>query len=92
MLERCQVKPDETVLVVTDLGIAIPRSASPPEPEAFVDHQRQLAQAGCPVHYLVPYPPERWPSPLRGLPILYWSDDLGPGDVLAGIRRRTRGR
>lgn len=80
------------VLVVTDLGIAVPRSGSPPEPDHFLDHHRLLSQAGCRVHYLVPYPPERWPPRLTELPILYWSDDLGAVEVLAGIRRRTRAR
>jgi hypothetical protein len=84
--------PGTPVLVVTDLGIAAPRSGSPPEPADLLDHHRQLVQASCGVHYLVPYPPERWPARLRALPILHWSDDLGPGEVLAGIRRRARAR
>ena len=82
--------PGTPVLVVTDLGIAVPRSGSPPEPEAFLEHHRLLVRASCTVHYLVPYPSERWPLPLRELPILYWNDDLGPAEVLTGIRRRAR--
>jgi hypothetical protein len=78
------------VLVVTDLGIAVPRSGLPPEPEDFLEHHRLLGQAGCSVHYLVPYPPERWAPALQALPALYWADGLGATDVLAGIRRRAR--
>jgi hypothetical protein len=78
------------VLVVTDLGIAVPRSGSPPEPDYFLRHHRLLRQAGCRVRYLVPYPPERWPARLSELPVVYWRDDLGATDVLTALRRRPR--
>lgn len=82
--------PGTPVLVVTDLGVAVPRTGFPPTPANFLAHHRLLTQAGCTVHYLVPYPAERWPPRLRGLPIVHWSDDLGVGEVLADIRRRVR--
>ncbi|HET6949320.1 MAG TPA: hypothetical protein VFI47_03035 [Acidimicrobiales bacterium] len=82
--------PGTPVLVLTDLGISVPRTGTPPEAHDFLDHHRLLTGAGCSVHYLVPYPPERWPETLWPLPILYWSDDLGAVEVLAGIRRRLQ--
>jgi hypothetical protein len=82
--------PETPVLVVTDLGIAVPHTGSPPAPIAFLDHYHLLTQAGCAVHYLVPYPRDRWPPALRDLPILYWEDGLGATTVLAGLRRRAR--
>jgi hypothetical protein len=80
--------PGTPVLVVTDLGIAVPRSGMLPEPEAFLDHHRRLREAGCHVHYLVPYPADRWP--VDDLPVLHWTDDLGATDVLARLRREKR--
>lgn len=91
-LGGCLPPPGTPVLVVTDLGIAVPRAGSAPGPRALLDHHRLLDQAGCTVRYLVPYPPERWPVPLRGLPIVEWTDDLGAGDVLGDLRRRVRVR
>lgn len=80
------------VLVLTDLGIAVPQSGVPAEPADFLDHHALVTGAGCTVHYLVPYPPERWPPALDGLPILYWGDDLGATEVLAGVKVRARVR
>jgi len=80
--------PGAPVLVITDLGITVPRSGLVHEPHAFLEHHDALVQAGCAVHYLVPYPPDRWPPALADLPIVHWSDDLGVSAVLACIRRR----
>jgi hypothetical protein len=82
--------PGTPVLVVTDLGIAVTRTGSPGDPDDFLGHHQLLTRAGCPVHYLVPYPPHRWPPPLRGLPALYWSDHLSAVDALTALRRRPR--
>jgi hypothetical protein len=84
--------PGTPVLVVTDLGIAVPRSGIPAVPAAFREHHRLVTRAGCPVQYLVPYPPARWPAALHGLPVLHWSDGLGVAEVLAALRRRGRTR
>jgi hypothetical protein len=94
--------PGTPVLVITDLGITVPRSVpvrvvvtTDPqitgplrEPQSFLEHHDTLVQAGCDVHYLVPYPPDRWPPALADLPVVHWSDDLGVSAVLACIRRR----
>jgi hypothetical protein len=84
--------PCTPVLVVTDLGIAVPRSGIPPEPRDFIDHHALVTGAGCSVRYLVPYPPDRWPAALAHLPILYWNDGLGATQVLADVKLRAWGR
>jgi hypothetical protein len=83
--------PGTPVLVVTDLGIAVPRTGPVGGPAPFLEHYEVLSQAGADVHYLVPYPPDRWPPMLAGLPLVYWSDHLGASQVLARIRRRRHG-
>jgi len=80
------------VLVVTDLGIAVPRDGDPAVPAAFLEHHRLVTRAGCAVQYLVPYPAHRWPAALRSLPLLHWSDGLGVAEVIAALRRRVQHR
>jgi hypothetical protein len=77
-----------TVVVATDLGIAVPRSGSlPAPPAAWREHHRLVRHAGCRALYLVPYPAERWPPSLaRQMPIVCWRDGLRAEQVLAAVR------
>jgi len=76
------------VLVVSDFGIGGPllypqRSRL----EEWARFAQLLAEAGCPVAGLVPYPPARWPADLaRLIPLLTWDRGTTVGAVMARIR------
>lgn len=84
--------PGTLVLLLTDLGIgpsnnfSQPASASDWATLAYSAHQR-----GVYLVALVPYPPHRWPLPMRQLfPIFTWDRTLKVQDVHRGTGRWQR--
>lgn len=76
------------VVVVCDLGIARPRSGRHAPPAIWRAHERLVRDGGCRPVYLVPYPPDRWPSELaRRLAIVHWCEAARPDQVLYAVGR-----
>lgn len=75
--------PDDTLVVVSDLGIARQY------PAARMSELAQFATSGRRLVILNPFPPERWPAITPGGPVmLHWHEALRVGDV----RRARSGR
>jgi hypothetical protein len=80
------------VVVITDLGIAVPRSGRVTvEASTLLEHHRKLVAARLLPVYVVPYPRSRWPSGLEGLPIVEWSEVTRLAPLRRAIRRSRGG-
>jgi hypothetical protein len=84
--------PGTPVVVVTDLGIAVPKVG--PLASAmhnWLEQYEAFRRARVRALFLVPYPPARWPPVVaRRLPVVYWADRLRPGEVARIARRVER--
>jgi hypothetical protein len=79
--------PGTPLIIVTDLGIAVPRSGPVTTvPEVWLAHHRRLVTAGLLPVYVVPYPMSRWPTGLESLAVVEWSE----ATRLARLRRIAR--
>jgi hypothetical protein len=77
------------VVLLTDLGIAEPEALdNAASTEEWLRFATAARQAGCPVIAFVPYPPRRWPAPLRRvMTILQWDRPLTTGRARRAVRR-----
>ncbi len=77
------------ILVLTDLGIGGPRLAPwRVSTDEWLEFERTVTQAGCPVVALVPYPPQRVPKVLRRrVYVVVWDRPTS----VATVRRSLRG-
>jgi hypothetical protein len=76
------------VLVVSNFGIGGPvLHAQRSRPHEWVKFAQLLAEAGCPVAGLVPYPSLRWPDDVAArIRLLTWDRGTTVGEVFARIR------
>jgi len=74
------------VLVLTDLGIARPPHASWATEGEWAQFARLVAEAGCKLRVLAPYPKERWPDSLRkAIPIVEWDRSTSLAAARGGL-------
>ncbi|HEX7153095.1 MAG TPA: hypothetical protein VF618_16530 [Thermoanaerobaculia bacterium] len=77
------------VVLLTDLGITQPEALNDSAgTDEWLRFTAAARQAGCPVIAFVPYPPSRWPLPLRrAMTILQWDRALTAGRARRAVRR-----
>ncbi|WNG17698.1 hypothetical protein [Cystobacter fuscus] len=85
--------PGTPVLLLTDLRVGgSAYSKANARVEDWLVFARRLAQRGCPVVAFVPYPPSRWPTPLRHvIRIVQWDRRTTVAQVRARMRCAREG-
>lgn len=82
LLNEVRLRPDDLVVVVTDLGI--PPQARLDRRDQTVWERLALAAAEAAAHLivLVPYPPDRWPVGIADhVPIVQWDPAVSVADI-----------
>ena len=85
------VRVGARVLVVTDLGIVVPRRGpTTVAPERLRACARTLRRIGVEPLFVTPFPSPRWPAGIDRLPLVMWDEHLRARTVRHVVERNLR--